>query len=130
TLNQHSTRHQPKKLKLRIKISRRPKYTPLFFLKPGSNKEIHVHTKRTKIAVVPRKIRLARGDGAIVVASRAKRLSSVEQRGCVAHLGGAVERFDRFTEESAGDLRLSKTDPRGGRVEPDCGLPQVLGKIR
>src|SRR5207247_5564952 len=77
-LEERGTRRRPKKRKFGMEVGRRPEDTPRFFLEPGSNEEIRFHAERSEIPGVARTIRLARGDGEMVAASRARRLSSVE----------------------------------------------------
>ncbi len=101
-------------------VDRREKDTRCFFLEPRPREEIRLHAEGSEIPGMVRKVRLARADGAVVVAPRGERFRAMQQRGCVAHLDRLLERLGRFAEEPGGDLRLSETDPGGGRIESNC----------
>src|SRR5207247_5975978 len=127
---ERGTRRRAQERSFGMSVGGREEDARRLLLEARPGKEIRFHPERSEVPGTVRQVRLARGDGAVVVASGSQGLRPMEMSGSVAHLGRAVERLGRFAQESAGDLRLAQADPRGWRVEPNRGVPQILGEIR
>src|SRR5205807_10654789 len=93
--------------RLRMQVDGRAEHARRFVLEPGAGEEGNLRQDAPEAARLRGEMDVARGRRAREVAAGRERLSPVQFRARLAHLGGPREGLCGFREEPARELRVS-----------------------
>src|SRR5256886_2573024 len=86
-LGEQGPRRRAQERSFGMRVGRRQEDARRLLLEARPGEEIRFHPERSEVPGAVREVRLARGDGTVVIASRSQGLCPMQQRQSIAHSG-------------------------------------------